>query len=461
VANTECIVEKSRAADPHPTRKQPTIALLTFSYEIEDFLDKIKVSLESFCTEMTGGWLFGFMEALRRHGVRTVLVCVSGRVTEPTSFTHAATGYRVWALPSPAAYRCLKRRIPNPYGRSVEQAFGSLRGSRRLRFPLLWLIKEVAPYMATPTEALAEVLRSEGCDAILCQEYEYARFDVCVRLGRKLRLPVFAVFQGGDYQRGRVERMIRPRTIRAASGLIIATRKEAERVRHRYRITDSKLARIFNPLDVNKWRPMDRNAARAALDIPRTAKVVAWHGRVSLQQKGLDVLLSAWESVCRQQGDQDLRLLVVGTGQDAGQFRQRIESMHLRGVHWLNEYVLDGETIRRHLSAADVYAFPSRHEGFPVAPIEAMACTLPVVTANANGIADIFEDGETSGGIIVPREDADALARALIRLLDNETLRHTLGERARKRVEACFSLEAVGQQLRDFLCARGLPHPVP
>jgi starch synthase len=120
-------------------------------------------------------------------------------------------------------------------------------------------------------------------------------------------------------------------------------------------------------------------------------------------------------------------------------------------VLWLNEFVQDRSVIRRYLSAADVYAFPSRQEGFPVAPIEAMACGLPMVAADAPGIPDILEGGEASGGLVVPRDNAVDLALALGRLLEDKAWGRELGRRARRRVESCFSLEAVGRQLRAFL----------
>jgi starch synthase len=125
-------------------------------------------------------------------------------------------------------------------------------------------------------------------------------------------------------------------------------------------------------------------------------------------------------------------------------------------VLWVDQFVHDRAILRRYLSAADVYVFPSRHEGFPVAPLEAMACGLPVVAADATGVPDIFEGGEASGGLLVPRGDAAALAQALGRVLDDQTLGRELGARARRRVESCFSLESVGKHLRAFLAKRGV-----
>ena len=415
---------------------QPTIALLHWGNLIEDFLDSIRISFEGFCDQMTGGWMFGYIQALQLAGARTVLFCISARVTTPTRHTHVPTGSTICVLPAPSSYRAIHK-----------DAFGDVRGASYLSA----ILRDLAPYLATPLGLLARELRSEGCSAILCQEYEYARFDMCVLLGQLIRLPVFATFQGGDFQISRFERPIRPLTMRACAGLIIAPQTELQRVQSRYGVPSSKLARIFNPLDLKMWAGGDRLEARAALGIPPEAQVVVWHGRIDICRKGLDILTIAWEQICLARPGQELRLLLIGTGSDAEQLRQRLWAMQLQGVLWIDEYILDRTVIRNYLAAADVYTLPSRHEGFPVAPLEAMACGLPVVAADAPGIPDILEGGEASGGIVIPREDPVALALALGRVLDHETWRLELGRRAQHRVNSHFSLEAVGKQLRNFL----------
>src|SRR5919197_200948 len=78
IRRNEQKIEKNQAA--------PTIALLPWGNVLEDVLDTLGVSLETFCNEFTGSWMFGYVDALRQVGVRTVLICISARVAAPSRF---------------------------------------------------------------------------------------------------------------------------------------------------------------------------------------------------------------------------------------------------------------------------------------------------------------------------------------------------------------------------------------
>ena len=426
--------------------ERPVVAILVWGDAVEDFLAPLGLSLRAFATEMTGGWLFGYAEALRRVGVRTVVVCVSREVRRPERFAHGPTGAAVWALPLPRAYRLLRRPLADPYAMDLGTAFGP---DSRLPRPVRQSIRDVAPYVALPPLALARVLRRERVQALVVQEYEASRFDVSVAVGRALGVPVFASFQGGTWHVSRVERRARPRSLRRAAGLIVPSKSEAERVTERYGVPPDKVARIFNPLDVEGWGRPDRGAARRALGVPLGAEVVAWHGRVDVHRKGLDVLLDAWRRVAAERPDRDLRLRLVGTGASAAELRARLDAEPVPGLAWRDEYVLDPSVLHRHLAAADAYVLPSRHEGFPVALVEALASGLPAVAADAPGVRDVL--GEPAAGLVVPTGDAEALGEALGRVLDGGALRERLAQAARARAEAAFDLDAVGQSLRALL----------
>jgi glycosyltransferase involved in cell wall biosynthesis len=103
--------------------------------------------------------------------------------------------------------------------------------------------------------------------------------------------------------------------------------------------------------------------------------------------------------------------------------------------------------------AADICVFPSRYEPLGNTVIQAWAHGLPVVAAASQGPAALIEDGED--GLLVPVDDADALAGAVRRLLDEPMLRIRLVQQGSERVEAEFSEAAVVAQWRELFADYG------
>jgi glycosyltransferase involved in cell wall biosynthesis len=395
---------------------QPVVALFPWGDLIdEDFLDRLGVSLDDFRTSFRGSWMFGYADALSRKGVECVLIGFSRRTLRTLRFAHEPSGTRVVIVPAP--FRLWPLRL--------------LRRALR-RFPL---VHDLAAYAALPFFRLRRELRRIGASAILCQEYEYQRFDLLAHFG----LPLYGTFQGGGGRPlGPIERFLRPRTFRRVAGVIAGTKGECERVRRTYG-PDVRIAMIPNPVPIEEWHPMDRGKARSSLDIRAATRVAMWHGRVEIGPKGLDVLLDAWNRIRAS----DRLLLLVGSGDNTAM--QRLLEGRPK-VRWISSFVADRELLRTCLSASDVYVFPSRHEGFPVAPVEALAAGVPLVVSDASGLREIAGEGEDAAGIVVPISDAAATASAIDALFEDRTL----SANARKRAQR-FSSALIGDQLRAFL----------
>jgi glycosyltransferase involved in cell wall biosynthesis len=436
VRGTRASPPPSSVVDPRGPgdRRLHAIAFLPWGDRFEDFHDKIGVSVEAFLEELTGTWLFNYVEALQDAGLQPVLYFVTAHVVVTRRATHRPTGTPVRFLPAPWLHRKLQ----------------GARDRFRIGTPL---VKSLLSYVATPWLALAKEIRLDHCEAILCQEYEYPRFDEAVLLGRALHLPVFATYQGGNAPGSSLEHPIRGLAVRQAAGLVIGAREEIRRVRSAYGVRADRIGMVPNAFDVQRWRPIERKAARDLLGIPRDAHVVVWQGRVEIHSKGLDVLLEAWKLIQAERSKARPLLVLVGSGQDDEAMRQRLAPFPVGSIRWEDRYVVDRDLLWIYLSSADVATKPSRREGFSVSIIEAMACGLPVVATDVSGAAEAL--GDDPAGVIVRPADAAALAEGLRRLLDDEPLRRSLGDRARRRAEEHFSFEAVGGRLRAFMEARG------
>jgi glycosyltransferase involved in cell wall biosynthesis len=444
---------------------RPSLAILPWGMVFEDYLDPLGLTVVEFFAEITGGWLFNYVAALRASGIESTIFIVSAEAREPRRGVHAASGARYVVVPAPARLRWMRplfgagkgpgARAPAALAVASSPVPPTVRPRRRAWARVLFW--DSLRRFLTPTRALARAIRREGCHGILCQEYEDVRFDACVALGRSMGIPVFATFQGGVPRPGTRPTSTRRRALRSCAGIIVGSGGEVERVRSEYGVEEFRIARIPNPVVQAGANLPSRAEARAALGIPTGVHVVGWHGRVAWWAKGLDLLVEAWRRLGMT--PEEGRLLLVGSGGDAAWLRDEIgPELESGSIVWIARYVRDRGELFGYLAASDVYVFPSRHEGFPVAPLEAMALGLPVVAADARGVGEILEDPERDGGIRVPGEDPGALAAALQALLEDPERAQRLGRAARRRMEEHFSVPAIGGRLAPWLRDRGFPH---
>lgn len=131
----------------------------------------------------------------------------------------------------------------------------------------------------------------------------------------------------------------------------------------------------------------------------------------------------------------DLHLYLGGVWEDA-ELKDEAER-HSEYTTWLG-WISDKEK-SRYLEQCDIFVLPSYFEGQSVAILEAMAAKCAVVASKTGGIPQMIEDGET--GILAAPKDADSLKKGLRRVLEDVELCRRLGENARKKAEAEFSIE--------------------
>ncbi|GGX01429.1 glycosyltransferase [Streptomyces noursei] len=175
-------------------------------------------------------------------------------------------------------------------------------------------------------------------------------------------------------------------------------------------------------------------------DVPsdRSQKVVASIGRLH-EEKGVDLLLEAWAKVAPQHPDWTLR--IYGSGEEAEALRKQAAELGVTdSVEWMGRT----SDVAGALRESAVFALSSRGEGFPLAPMEAMATAVPCVAFDvAPGVREIITDG--TDGFLAPPGNITEFARHLDTLMSDQELRDRMGETARENIQRFSTDEIVGR----------------
>ena len=174
-----------------------------------------------------------------------------------------------------------------------------------------------------------------------------------------------------------------------------------------------------------------RLSARRSLGLGPDELVVMSVGRLVTMKGHRDLVDATPALLDRFPG---LSVLVIGDGHLHAQLSKQAAALGVTDRVRLLGHRRDA---RQLLDAADVFALPSLHEGMPLAALEAMEASLPVVATQVTGSAEVVVDGET--GFLVPAQDPPALSEALSVLLDDPGLRARLGAAGRRRYLAGFT----------------------
>lgn len=194
------------------------------------------------------------------------------------------------------------------------------------------------------------------------------------------------------------------------------------------------------------------------VDVPRESLTHRqWHppkllivGRLRYQ-KGIDILLRALCDVL----DLPWELTIAGDGPQRAALEAMAAELKLSSRLGFTRW-LDKETLSEEYQSANLFVYPSRHEGMPNVILEAMASGLPVVASRIAGSEELVIPEET--GLLVPPEDPVALSKALRRLLGDTALRQQMGQAAQQRVREHYTWSSVAQQYLDLMQATGGKH---
>jgi glycosyltransferase involved in cell wall biosynthesis len=229
----------------------------------------------------------------------------------------------------------------------------------------------------------------------------------------------------------RVKRVLRGAQQRRAATILLSTAAALSKVE---RSQGLRVHELPHGIDDSAWRPGEPRPP--GQDVLFLANLET--------RKGVHVLLDAFARIAP--GLPAARLLVAGSGQEAGAVSRRVrETPALERVEVLGR--VERERVLAVMQSCDVYCLPSYGEPYGMTALEAMACAKPIVATAAGGLRHLVPD---EGGRKVPPGDVEALAAALAELLGDPSLRQAMGEHNRAVVERRYSWSRVVDRLEEI-----------
>jgi glycosyltransferase involved in cell wall biosynthesis len=233
--------------------------------------------------------------------------------------------------------------------------------------------------------------------------------------------------------------------VRRADRVIAISKDIGTLIRDHHHVSEEKIALGPLGIELPDEDRIVRNQKKDAFD-------VLFVGRLE-KRKGLDTLIKAIPSILDHMPQ--TRFTIVGGDTNStpigGSYKRYLLKMLDKKYHQNVDFVgfVPDEELKRYYRNCDVFVAPSLYESFGLIYLEAMAWGKPVIGCDAGGVPEIVEDGET--GILIPPEDVNALAEAIINLED-EKLRAKIGENGRKKVENDFSNKIMAENTYKIYC---------
>ena len=254
------------------------------------------------------------------------------------------------------------------------------------------------------------------------------------------RVPIVTVGHGWPAERyARVGKLI------GVADKVVAVSPDVKRKLVDNGLSESRCTVIYNGVDTRPFHrrePEERQAVRDSLGVGPDERLVINVGRLSEQKAQHHILQVA----ARLREDHPrLRYAIVGDGERREELQALVEELGIGDIFTLTGVRRDVPEL---LSAADLFLSSSDWEGMPLSTIEAMASQLPIVATHTEG-ADQLLTQECA--IVVPVGDAEALARAVGELDQDDDRREGMGEAARARALEHFSHERMSAELADLI----------
>lgn len=249
---------------------------------------------------------------------------------------------------------------------------------------------------------------AEDCD-IFFTHWVFPDTWIALKLARKLGKKLVLVIHGQKsigYGEISLKKLFINYTIKRVDNILVLTSWMKEYLNNFFGVPYERIELIFNGIDTNKFRLLDKMQQRSRLHLPKDKKIVMALGRLS-PEKGIGLLIDAFRQIYKEE---NLYLLIVGDGPLRSKIEKRIKKYNLSD-NILMVGAKPHHEIHYWLNACDLFCSPSYREEYGLNVVEALCCGKPVV-ATSVGIASQIINKDLNG-ILVPTGKSSDLARAI------------------------------------------------
>lgn len=204
---------------------------------------------------------------------------------------------------------------------------------------------------------------------------------------------------------------------RASTAIIVTTASDIPYVAERYHVSREKMHVIHNYVDTELFKP---------IDIMKIKKRVCFVGRLE-PQKNLLNLIEAFEGA-------DAQLLFFGDGSLKKELKQLADK---KNIFLVIRDPIPNNQLPQELNQCELFILPSFYEGNPKSLLEAMACGLPVIGTDVEGIREVVDTGKNG---LLCGTDAESIRHAIQHILSASGEQLQLGEAARETILSTYSL---------------------
>jgi len=208
-------------------------------------------------------------------------------------------------------------------------------------------------------------------------------------------------------------------------------------------VKKEKIAVIHNGIDTDFYDTVKRNEnLRENFGIKKEDIAIICVANLHIN-KGHRYLLEAFEEVYKE--NKKIKILLAGDGNEKENLLRQMENYQSK-----NNILFLGkrDDVPQLLKISDIFVLPTLFEGMSNAIMEAMTCSLPIITTDIPENRELIENDEA--GILIPTKNSADIQKNLSFLLQDETWRKNLGKNARRKIIEKFEIKKISEKISNF-----------